>query len=39
MLIFSLAARLNKTIDTILSMSEAEFFGWIAYFDLTKPET
>lgn len=38
MLAYSLAARLNKTLQTILDLTEDEFFGWIAFFELTKPD-
>jgi len=37
MLIYSLAARLNKTISEIEAMPVDEFVGWIAYFEITKP--
>ncbi len=36
MLAYSLAARLNKCLSEIMSMPETEFFGWIAYFDITE---
>lgn len=36
MLAYSLAARLNKTLKEVLDISEEEFFGWVAYFELTK---
>lgn len=38
MVIYSLAARLNKSTAEIEDMTEDEFFGWIAYFELTKPD-
>ncbi|SEH51383.1 hypothetical protein SAMN05216228_100216 [Rhizobium tibeticum] len=37
MVIYSLAARLNQSIQSVMSMPEEEFYGWIAFFELTKP--
>lgn len=38
MIAFSLAARLNKTLTDVMAMPEEEFFGWIAFFELTKEQ-
>lgn len=34
---YSLAARLNRTLAEIEAMTVDEFVGWIAYFEVTKP--
>lgn len=35
---YSLAVKLNKTLSEIETMPVDEFVGWIAFFEITKPE-
>ncbi|MBB4277025.1 hypothetical protein [Rhizobium mongolense] len=38
MVIYSLAARLNKTRQEIEAMPVDEFYEWIAFFELSKEQ-
>jgi hypothetical protein len=33
---YSLASRLNKTLGEIGDMTQIEFYGWIAFFKISK---
>ncbi|ATE84727.1 hypothetical protein phi3LM21_p41 [Sinorhizobium phage phi3LM21] len=35
---YSLAVKLNKTLSEIEAMPVDEFVGWVAFFEITKPE-
>jgi hypothetical protein len=38
MIAYALGARLNRTLAEIWALPEEEFFGWVAYFELTSPK-